>query len=372
MSTTRIVVQIPDEERYDVRIGDDVLERLGATIVEEGILKSGGRVLIITDSNVGPLYLARAKASLKGAGLIVDDITIPAGEASKCLSIAGEIWEAMAALGLGRDCLVVALGGGVIGDIAGFVASTYMRGVSVVQVPTTLLSMVDSSVGGKTGVNLTSGKNLVGTFCQPSYVCASTDVLSTLDEREWRCGLGEIAKSAVLDSDEFFFWLLDSSSCMVERKQEQVAEAVSRCVVFKANIVAQDATESHGIRECLNFGHTLAHAIEKLSGYGTFSHGEAVAEGMRFALLLSERMIGAEAAFTETVCGLLDSLGLFPLDWNAPIDEIVDCMKGDKKVRAGALRFVLMDDVASWQLVQVPDEILREALEEYFEGKKEA
>ena len=164
---------------------------------------------MITDSNVGPLYLARCKASLSGAGFKVSDIAVPAGESSKSLEVAGEIWRAMAQLDLGRDCVVIALGGGVVGDLAGFVASTFMRGVPIVQVPTTLLAMVDSSVGGKTAANLPEGKNLVGTFYQPSVVCADTSTLETLPHREWVCGCGEVAKSAIIDSDEFFFWLSD-------------------------------------------------------------------------------------------------------------------------------------------------------------------
>lgn len=369
MPTTRVVVQIPGEEAYDVRIGEGLLDALGARLVANGTIASGSRVLVLTDSNVAPLYLPRAKASLAGAGLVVDDITIPAGEASKCLGIAGEVWEAMASLKLGRDCTVIALGGGVVGDIAGFVGSAYMRGVPIVQVPTTLLAMVDSSVGGKTGVNLEAGKNLVGTFAQPAAVCASVDALATLDEREWRCGLGEVAKSAVLDSDEFFFWLQDGAARMAERDPGVVSEAISRCVVFKANVVAEDKTESRGVRECLNLGHTLAHAIETLSGYGTFSHGEAVAEGMRFALQLSRALVGASEEFISAVEGLLDSLGLFPLDWNAPVEEMLDCMKGDKKVREGRLRFVLMSDVACWELVEVDDDVVLAALRERFEGR---
>lgn len=166
--------------------------------------------------------------------------------------------------------------------------------IRAIQVPTTLLSMVDSSVGGKTAVNLEAGKNLVGTFCQPALVCADIATLATLDEREWTCGLAEAAKSAIIGSDDFFFWMVEHASGVFARQEELVAELIKRCIVFKAGVVAQDKTESQGVRECLNYGHTLAHAIETLAGYGTYSHGAAVAEGMRFAAFLSQGLVGCE------------------------------------------------------------------------------
>ena len=217
MPATKVVVNIPGETSYDVRIGAGVLDRLGAHLRAVPALAGAERALVITDSNVAPLYLAAAKEALAQGGFRVSDIVVPAGEEAKSVEVAGEVWEAMAQLSLGRDCVVAALGGGVVGDLAGFAASTYMRGVQAVQVPTTLLSMVDSSVGGKTGVNLPAGKNLVGTFKQPSYVCADTSTLSTLDAREWACGCAEVAKSAVIDSDDFFFWLTDAAASILSK-----------------------------------------------------------------------------------------------------------------------------------------------------------
>ena len=217
MPATKVIVNIPGEEAYDVRIGGGVLANLGAHLRKLPVFAESDRALVVTDENVAPLYRADAKEALAQAGFRVSDIAVPAGEGSKSVEVAGEIWEAMASLALGRDCVVVALGGGVVGDLAGFVAATYMRGVPVVQVPTTLLSMVDSSVGGKTGVNLAAGKNLVGAFKQPAYVCADTATLATLDEREWACGCAEIAKSAVIDSDDFFFWLVDAAGALAAR-----------------------------------------------------------------------------------------------------------------------------------------------------------
>lgn len=368
MPATRVVVNIPDEAPYDIRIGEAVLDGLGDYLKGIPAVASAPQLLVISDSNVAPLYLAQAKAALKRAGYRVSDITVDAGEESKSVAVAGELWEAMAQLGLTRDCAVVALGGGVVGDLAGFVGSTYMRGIPIVQVPTTLLAMVDSSVGGKTAVNLEAGKNLVGTFTQPIYVCASTATLATLPEREWACGCAEIAKSAAVDSDDFFFWLMECAEALHGRDEATVAEAIARCVTFKANVVAQDKTESAGIRECLNYGHTLGHAIEALAGYGTFSHGAAVAEGMRFAARLGEKLVGTPAELVSAQDELLDALGLAPLDWRASANDMLDAMKRDKKARSGSVRFVLLRDVGEWELVAVDDDMLMGALREW-EGR---
>lgn len=357
---TKVIVQIPGEADYGVRIGEGILDALGENVRSIERFARTRDVLVISDSNVAPLYLARAKAALSRAGFKASDIVVPAGENTKAIEVAAEIWSAMAQLSLGRDCLVVALGGGVVGDLAGFVASTYMRGVAVVQVPTTLLAMVDSSVGGKTAVNLPEGKNLVGTFYQPSFVCADIGTLATLPEREWQCGCGEVAKSAVIDSDDFFFWLLDHAQAIAGRDVGSVAEAVQRCVVFKAGVVARDKTESAGVRECLNYGHTLGHAIEACAGFGTFSHGACVAEGMRFAAHVASREFdgheGFSGEFAEAQEDVLNTLGLERLDYDVRPDDLMAAMKRDKKVRGGKLRFVLARDVARWELLEIPDE----------------
>lgn len=365
-----MIVNIPGEESYDVRIGAGVLDSLGRRMRGVPALEQAERALVVTDSNVAPLYRDRAKESLAEAGFRTSDIVVPAGEDTKSVEVAGELWEAMAQLKLGRDCVVVALGGGVVGDLAGFAASTYMRGVALVQAPTTLLSMVDSSVGGKTGVNLAAGKNLVGTFKQPAYVCADTGTLATLPEREWTCGCAEIAKSAVIDSDEFFFWLVDAADALAAREDGAVSEAIARSVVFKADVVAQDKTESRGVRECLNYGHTLGHAVETLAGYGTFSHGAAVAEGMRFAARLGAELVGASADFVTTQDDLLDALGLPALAWSAEPAALLDAMKRDKKARRGQVRFVLPRDVGAWELLDVDDAVILEHLDAWARSKE--
>lgn len=366
MPVTRIDIGIPGKGSYDVRLGDRVIDDLGADLRAVDSVSKRPTAMILSDSNVAPLYLTRVIDSLKAAKYDVFEITVEAGEKSKCINVASEIWEAMASLGIGRDGFVVALGGGVIGDLSGFVASTFMRGMPVVQVPTTLLSMVDSSVGGKTGINLSSGKNLVGTFTQPAFVCASIDTLDTLPDREWECGFGEIAKSAAIDSDDFFFWMMDNASLLASHDSERMQEAITRCIVFKADVVSQDELESKGVRECLNYGHTLAHAIESLSGYGTFSHGAAVQEGMRFAAVLGMQLGITSEEFAKAQTELLNNLGLERLDWKAPIDEVISCMKRDKKVRNGQLRFVILADVADWDIVDVDEDEVKQALETFW------
>ena len=366
MPATKVIVNIPGEEAYDVRIGGGVLANLGAHLRKLPVFAESDRALVVTDENVAPLYRADAKEALAQAGFRVSDIAVPAGEGSKSVEVAGEIWEAMASLALGRDCVVVALGGGVVGDLAGFVAATYMRGVPVVQVPTTLLSMVDSSVGGKTGVNLAAGKTLVGAFKQPAYVCADTATLATLDEREWACGCAEIAKSAVIDSDDFFFWL---AGALAARDEVVVEEAIARSVVFKADVVAADKSESKGVRECLNYGHTLGHAVESLAGYGAFSHGAAVAEGMRFAARMAVSLVDAPLDLVETQDSLLDQLGLPALDWSAEPEAMLEAMKRDKKARRGQVRFVLPRDVGSWQLADVDDATILDHLNAWARSK---
>jgi 3-dehydroquinate synthase len=364
MPATKIVVNIPGVKPYDVRLGETVLEDLGASLRKIDVLTDATKLLILSDSNVAPLYLDQTRASLEAARYQVSDIVVTAGEEAKAVEVAAEIWSALAQVGLGRDSAIVALGGGVVGDLAGFVASTYMRGIPFVQVPTTLLAMVDSSVGGKTGVNLPEGKNMVGTFKQPAFVCAATPTLTTLNDREWACGCAEIAKSSVIDSDEFFFWLTDHAEPLRERDMAVVTEAISRSVIFKAGVVAQDELESKGVRECLNYGHTLGHAIEALAGYGTYSHGAAVAEGMRFAARLGAIMLGTSEEFIEAQDELLDALNLPVLNWNAPSTLVLQAMKHDKKTRGGEVRFVLPRDIGQWEVVAVPDSVLLQCLEE--------
>lgn len=359
MSVSKVVVDIAGQKPYEVRVAPGAIANLGETL---RALDPNPQALVITDGEVAARYLDAVRASLSAADYHVSVITVPSGEEAKSIACAGEIWNAMAECKLNRDSLVVALGGGVVGDLAGFTGSTFMRGLSVVQVPTTLLSMVDSSVGGKTAINLEAGKNLVGTFCQPLYVCADLDTLASLPAREWACGCAEIAKSALIDSDDFFFWLCDHADALAARDTDVVQEAVVRSVVFKAQVVAADEQETKGVRECLNYGHTLAHAIETEAGYGVYSHGAAVAEGMRFAARLAAARLGTSLELVEAQDRLLDALGLPALDFQADPERLLDLMFSDKKVRSNSLRFVLPRDVGSWEVTTLEPEFVLDHL----------
>lgn len=353
---SRIEVAIPGEKSYDVVIGQGVLSSLGSELRNLGL--STHHALVVTDTEVSRRYLPQAKYSLEQASFRVDVITTPSGEEAKSIACISEVWQAMADCGLSRDSVVIALGGGVVGDLAGFSASTFMRGLPFVQVPTTLLSMVDSSVGGKTAINLSTGKNLVGSFYQPLFVCADVSLLQSLPDREWLCGCGEIAKTAVIDSVDFFNWLSDHADEMKARIPVVVEEAIERCIRFKSSVVIEDKHETSGVRECLNYGHTLAHVIETYAGYGVYSHGLAVAQGMRFAARLSAGLGKTDLDFVLQQDELLNQLGFPEISLNASAEELTEIMKHDKKVRQGKLRFVLPLLIGSWEVLELSDDVV--------------
>lgn len=327
-----ITVDLGDR-RYPVLIGSGLAGGYDLTPFLEG-----PHCLVVTNEAVAPLYLDRLRPSL--GERTVEALTLPDGESYKTLQSAERVLDALADMHAGRDATVVALGGGVIGDIAGFAAACYMRGIGFVQVPTTLLAQVDASVGGKTGVNHRAGKNLIGAFHQPLAVLIDTDVLDTLPEREFRAGLAEIIKHAVIADAEFFAWLEGNIAALLARDAAALAGAIGRSCEIKAYVVAADEKE-HGTRALLNFGHTFGHAIEHALGYGEWLHGEAVAAGMVMAASLSG--IGSEAQ--ERLCRLLEAAGL-PV---APPDHCREglraAMELDKKNRQGRLRFVLLRDI---------------------------
>jgi 3-dehydroquinate synthase len=351
--TAFIRVDIPGEP-YDVAVGTGLLAEAGSRLRE---LTSATTIALVSDETVGRTYSLAVDTALARAGFLVASLTVPPGETSKNWQLAGELCEEFARVGLGRTDLVVALGGGVIGDLAGFAAAVYLRGVSFVQLPTTLLAMVDSSVGGKTGVDLRAGKNLAGAFKQPLLVLADTATLVTLPEREWLSGIAEVAKSAVLDGEEFLGWLEDNAEKLAARDEETTRETVRRCVAFKAAVVGRDEKEE-GPRECLNYGHTMGHALEKVLGYGTVTHGAAVAEGMRFAARVSMEAGTADAEFVKRQDRLFDALGLHPLDQSASEGELLSAMRADKKVRSGAVRMVLLDGPGLWRCDRVDDSMI--------------
>ena len=356
------------EASYDVVIGPGTLAETGKRV---GAVIRAKRIALVSDTNVADLFGARVGASLVTAGFDVFPLSVAPGELSKSWQVAGELLEALAHLNLDRRDLVVALGGGVIGDLAGFVAATYLRGIDFVQVPTTLLAQVDSSVGGKTGVDLSAGKNLVGAFKQPRLVVADTDTLVSLPETEWASGMAEVAKSAVIGGEEFLRWLEANAGGLRRRVNCVTADTVDQCVRFKSGIVRSDERED-GVRECLNYGHTLGHAIEKVAGYGVVPHGIAVAEGMRFAARLSVEAGNGSVEFVRRQDGLLDDMGLPAMDVAFEADRILEAMYSDKKARGGKVRFVLADAPGLWRCEPIADAMIREHLTAWAESKRRA
>lgn len=316
-----------------------MLARLGQACAA---LKLGGRCAIVSDRHVMPLYGAAAEEALRGSGFDCERITVPAGETAKSLKTIQAGYGRLAGARLERKSFIVALGGGVVGDMAGFLAATYLRGLPFVQVPTTLLAQVDSSVGGKVGVNLKAGKNLVGAFYQPRLVLCDLDALRTLPEREFRAGLAEVIKYGIIYDARLFRRLERELPRLLERDPRVLAAVIARCCEIKAEVVRQDETES-GPRAILNFGHTIGHALEAISSYGKYLHGEAISIGQVAAARLSAQLLGLpeiEAARIET---LLARAGLpTTVNLNHPQrGALLAAMKLDKKVSAGEVKFVL-------------------------------
>lgn len=324
---------------YDIFIGDGLLDRASVLLKP---LQLGRRCVIISDSNVAPLYAGRLTEALRQGGYEAGLLTVHAGEASKSLRQAGRLLEKLPSLQLDRQSFVVALGGGVVGDLAGFVAATYLRGIGFVQVPTSLLALVDSSVGGKTGVNLPQGKNLVGAFYQPRLVIADTATLKTLPKRELRSGFAEVIKYGAICDAAFFRWLERDYRRVLRLESAAVRKAVRRCCELKAKVVSADEHES-GLRAILNFGHTIGHAMEALVEYEGLLHGEAVAAGMSCAGCLSVKRAGLKCAEARRLRALIKASGL-PTHLGAQFsaEELIDAMRLDKKARAGKVRFVLL------------------------------
>lgn len=349
-------VHVATDPVYEVRIGRGILGE-----VERATSRYAKRA-VITDDRVATLYLARL-------GLDAPSMAVPAGEGSKRLATLERVLEFLAASDLDRSSCVIALGGGVVGDLAGLAASLYMRGIAVAQVPTTLLAQVDASVGGKTAVDLAAGKNLAGTFHQPALVLVDPDTLSTLPQIEYRSGLGEVVKSALIEGEPTLAWLEKNTGAVARRDPDALEEVVERCVRTKARIVVGDPTE-RGQRKVLNLGHTFAHAIERAAGYGKVPHGIAVAVGLSLTLRTS-REIGLldEAGLPERLGALLAALEL-PSDLRSlrsatgarlEHEELLAGMRHDKKGAAGRPRLVLPRAAGRIELdVEVDPDLLAE------------
>jgi 3-dehydroquinate synthase len=300
---------------------------------------SAARLLVVTDDVVGPLWLPRLREGL--AGRTFETCVLPGGEEQKTLGNVAHIIDALVAARLNRDGMVLALGGGVIGDVAGFAAASYQRGIAIVQLPTTLLAQVDSSVGGKTGVNHPGGKNLIGAFHQPAAVVTDTATLATLPARQLRAGFAEIVKAALVADAEFFAWLEANAANVLAQDADALAHAIRRACEIKAAIVAEDEREG-GRRALLNLGHTFGHAIETAAGYGNWLHGEAVAAGMAMAADMSARLGWLQPAERDRAVQLLERLGLPVAPPSIGAQRGRELMGMDKKVLGGRIRLVLL------------------------------
>lgn len=349
------------ERSYTIEISTGNLHRVASLLIERGAT----HVVVFTDEHVEDPHAAAVAASLAQRSVDVDLVVIEAGETSKTVETAQELWEKLLDLEADRKTVVAAVGGGVIGDLAGFVAATYARGLSFLQVPTTLLAQVDSSVGGKVGVNLPGAKNMVGAFWQPIGVLIDTEVLATLPEREYRAGLAEVVKYGVILDGDFFTWLEAHVAELNGRDSASLRHVIARSCQLKAGVVGQDEREQTGLRSVLNYGHTFCHAFEALTGYSHLLHGEAVAIGMLCASRLAEGLGRIDASLTERQERLLKSLGL-PIDVPRQLDpeQVIRAMSRDKKVEHGRLRFVLPSRLGHVELVgDVPAKLVRAAME---------
>jgi 3-dehydroquinate synthase len=346
--------------RYRISIGSGCLG-------DRALLSSeiaANDLMIVTDTTVGPLYLDKLRAAL-GAKKVSECI-LPDGERHKTLETAGRVFDELIAAKLNRDAVVLALGGGVVGDIAGFAAACYQRGIGCVQLPTTLLAQVDSSVGGKTGVNHSGGKNLIGAFHQPLAVIADTDTLSTLPDRELSAGLAEVVKYGCIADPRFLDWLDSNMDELRARDVESLTYAIFRSCEIKAAIVKEDEREQ-GRRAILNFGHTFGHAIEAATDYQRYLHGEAVALGMLMAAHFSRELGLIDAAATRRIEGLLARAGLPTETPRVGADRALGLMRMDKKVLAGTVRLVLLERLGSGIVVsEYPQRALDKTLREYF------
>jgi len=352
----RIVHVDLQERSYDIHIGD--APPVGQALKDS----SGQRALIVSDSNVAPLYASSCEQSLQSLGLETTLAVVPAGEASKNLDVVKNLYGEALKAGLDRRSVIVALGGGMVGDLAGFVAATFLRGIAFIQSPTSLLAMVDSSVGGKTGVNLEQGKNLVGAFYQPIEVSADLATLQSLPEREYLSGLAEVVKYGVIWDAEFFGQLESSADALLARDGDLIREVVARCCEIKAEVVAVDEREG-GVRAILNFGHTLGHAVEQVCGYGKWLHGEAVAAGMVYAADLSVALKGLAVGDRDRLVGLLGRLGLptgpATEEGTAVWEQLRAAMAADKKTRQAIPRFVLAERLGAVAYgCEVPEDVL--------------
>lgn len=363
MSSCGDCVSIDLEDRsYNIVVGAGLLSR--ATTFED--LPSASAALIVSNSTVGPLYVEALRSAIKSRFQLVHEVLLPDGEAFKTWETLQLIFDALLSNTCDRKTVLFALGGGVVGDMTGFAAASYMRGVPFVQVPTTLLAQVDSSVGGKTAINHPLGKNMIGAFYQPRLVVCDLATLDSLPKRELSAGLAEVIKYGPIADVDFMAWLESSIDDLIARDRSALAHAVRRSCEIKAWVVGQDEKEA-GLRAILNFGHTFGHAIEAGMGYGVWLHGEGVAAGMVMAAELSRRLGLVDAVFVERLTKLIARAGL-PIKGPVldPIDNAgryLELMRIDKKSEGGEIRFVLIDGPGKAVVRPAPDALVREVID---------
>lgn len=348
------------ERSYVITIGPGAIESLGQVVVRASAPTA---VLVVSNPKVAGFYAESALGSLRAAGLRAELMCVPAGERFKTLKTVNKIYEALLEAHIDRKGAVVALGGGVVGDMAGFAAASYMRGVDFHQVPTTMLAQVDASVGGKVGVDLPQGKNLVGAFHQPRSVVIDTRTLDTLPIRELRSGLAEVIKHGIIYDQEFFAFLGRYASDLLAKRECPIVEAIHRSVRIKRDVVEQDERES-GLRAILNYGHTVGHAIEMLSGYGKYRHGEALSIGMVTEALLAENQSIAESGTAREVAETLGRMRLpVAMDESLTTEDILRAVELDKKTLGGKLRLALPQGIGRCAIVEVTREMLAGAVD---------
>lgn len=353
----RIEVKL-GERSYPVLIGSEILGQLGY-LLSPALAPEGTPVFVVSDPKVHSLYGPRLRAGLRSAGLVEHQILIPDGERYKNLKTVSSIYDRLIEGGAGRDSPLVALGGGVVGDTAGYAAATFMRGIPLVMVPTTLLAQVDSAIGGKVGVNHRAGKNLIGAFYQPRLVLADIATLESLPEREYRNALYEVIKYGVIRDAALFELLEREGERLLGRERGLLEEIVARCAEIKAEVVADDERES-GLRMILNFGHTLGHALEAAANYRRLRHGEAVGWGMIAAARLARELRMLDAAAAERIEALVRSIGPLPSIAGLKWSDISAAMYRDKKMRCGRLRFVLPRRIGEVTVTEdVPDSLVK-------------
>jgi 3-dehydroquinate synthase len=346
----RIPIDLPDSP-HEVTVGHGLTQLVSTALQRREV---SGTIVVISDQHVADRHAKPLTDALAFAGLTVRLHLVPSGEAAKELRVLAGIYEALAAAGIDRQGALIALGGGTVGDVAGFAAATWMRGIRYLQLPTTLLAMVDSSIGGKTAINLPAGKNLVGAVHQPTAIFCDLDYLATLPDEEYRASLAEVIKAALIADRSFVDWLLTNVPAVLRREPSAVREAVSRAIAIKAAVVAQDPHET-GVRAILNYGHTVGHALERAAGFGKLRHGEAVAWGMEVAALISLRSGACGPETIQVQHSLLRGAGLLADRPAVAHAQLTEAMRHDKKSRAGELRWVLLREIGRAEYGQSVD-----------------